>query len=864
MRPLLAALLALLAATSAGAQAGMLAPTLEAEVTPPFYGSTDYGRFGELVALDGDHAAVSANDNTGTRRVGVVHTLRRSTTGWVVRQALAPSDPDAPGTFGATMALNGDVLVVGSPTNVFATVPGGVYVYSFDGTEWKQTALIAPPSSLPSRRGFGSALDFDGRRLVVGAPGSQNDAGSAYVYERVGGVWTLTATLTSPFAGATQFGYDVALDGGLAVVSERSDVFASRINTFELGTTGWTWTADLISVGGSGGLFQSSVDVSGGRVVVGAPRVSGGFGEVYVFERQSDTWARTAVLVDGVDGNSTNRLGTSVSLDGDRMLVGASSRVLSFRFDGAQWLREAPLVAGGSGRYMFVGIGDVVALDGLHALAGSPDTGVEGSSRAGAVFAFDLVVAPTPDTTRWEQASTIDLGPQRAGHAFGSAVALDGGRLAVGAPGNGRVSGSAYVFSTVSGQPTFEARFAGPADGTYGVAGPADGTYGVAVALGSDVLLVGAPGLAEPGRVFVYTRKTSGWELAQTLTGAGFFGRSLSLDGDRVLVGAPGRGADPGRAALYERTAGTWALVTELHPTIPATGNSFGTSVALDGARVVVGAPYTQANPSSYGLAYVFEQDGDEWERVATLSSGAPGPNGLFGASVSLSGGRTLVGVPSAPAGGGVNGGRAAVYEGLSWALTASFTGTGPESTFGARVALDGNRAVVGASLDDGGRGQAFLYGFDGITWARTAELASPGALDGERYGTAIAVEGRRFAVGAPYPGGLEFGAVYLYRDQVTVAGETGPLADAPRLFAPRPNPASSMSRLVLSLGQPETVTATVYDALGRAVQALLTGERVLGELTLTVDAGALAPGLYVVRVVGETFAESARLVVTR
>ena len=68
----------------------------------------------------------------------------------------------------------------------------------------------------------------------------------------------------------------------------------------------------------------------------------------------------------------------------------------------------------------------------------------------------------------------------------------------------------------------------------------------------------------------------------------------------------------------------------------------------------------------------------------------------------------------------------------------------------------------------------------------------------------------------------------------------------------------------MLTLPQPERVTATVYDALGRSVQTLLSDALARGEVPLTVDARRLAPGLYVVRAAGETFVESARLVVVR
>jgi hypothetical protein len=580
-----------------------------------------------------------------------------------------------------------------------------------------------------------------------------------------------------------------------------------------------------------------------------------GYGAVYVFEFDGATWTQTARLVDDVGGgNGTYRFGHSVDLDEDRALVGSpgAERALYFEYDGAVWTREGVLTVEDVIPYRFHAPGHSVALDGDRALVGSPWTTVAETRMGGAVFGFDL------GPTGWTLRSEVNLGPQRRGDRFGSAVAVSGDRVAVCAAGRGLgqtwpyAPPSVHVFSVTGGPPAME--FRAP-------------TTCEAVALGSDQLLVGSPGtdIFNTPHVSVYARGTSGWALSQTLYGVGAFGTSVSLDGDRALVGAPGAGTSPGQAYLYERSGTRWQLVTTLRPAAPEDAASFGTSVALDGGRAVVGAPYTQAG-SSYGLAYVYESDGDEWARVATLASAGPGPNGLFGAAVAASGGRALVGAPSSPAGGGVDGGNAYVFDGLAWTQTATLGARGPRNTSGAAVALDGGRALVGAPRAGATAGSVALYGYDGAGWSQTADVQSPGLVDGEQFGASVAVEGRRFVVGAPYPvvEAPEAGRVYLYRDRVTVADEVGPVAGGPRLQAPRPNPSSTTSHLVLSLSQPERVTATVYDALGRSVQTVLNGEPVSGEVEFSVDARALAPGLYVVRVVGETFAESRTLVVAR
>ncbi len=95
------------------------------------------------------------------------------------------------------------------------------------------------------------------------------------------------------------------------------------------------------------------------------------------------------------------------------------------------------------------------------------------------------------------------------------------------------------------------------------------------------------------------------------------------------------------------------------------------------------------------------------------------------------------------------------------------------------------------------------------------------------------------------------------------VAGEAAPTALRVGTFAP--NPAVGTSRLTFTADAAQSVRATVVDALGRTVAVLFDGTVAAGaETALTVEAGRLAPGTYVVRVAGETFAETRRLTVVR
>lgn len=852
MRPLLAVLFALLCAVSVGAQSGGGPSMLEATLTATRFAPRQYAYFGTTLAMDGDHAAASGEQQNRPGS-GVVHALRWSGSHWEVHQEIAPPGGVA-AFFGADIDIEGDLMFVGAPGREFdPTSPtGSVYVYALTGDEWVLSGVIAPPGPRTQDL-FGASLDFDGERLIVGATNllTARGAGVAYVYERAGASWALTASLASPFERSYSFGMSVAIDGPHAAVTDVDERY-NRANTYRLGAGGqWMWESNLATDADPFWDNYSPMVIEGERLVAGSPRAGSGEGAVAVYDYDSGGWTRTATLLDV--GGFQARLGSSIDVDGDQIVAGAprldNSRALVFSFNGATWSRTAILASPPPqhpSSVPFTDMGVSIALDGDRVLVGAPWTAVDELARAGAVVQFVVREGA------WTRALSVPVGYPQSRARFGADVALAGGRVAVGAPRDGPW-GSVHIYSLGAEGPALEARLS-----------ENQSLYGSAVAIGLDQVMVGAPWAEGSNFVYVYSLGEAGWTLTQTLLGDGAFGAAISIDGNRALVGAPGTSSVwPGRAYVYERSGGTWGLVATLFPVVPEAapeqGQTFGVAVALDGARALVGAPSARVDTLTFGAAYVYESDGDGWERVATLSSGTP--DETFGWGVALNGGRALVGSVPDP---GVGPGGAYLFEGTGWTRTGSLPGPGPGGTFGDDVALDGGRALVSGALD--GIGRAYLYGYDGAVWSRTAALTSPRQLDFEEFGASVAVKGQRFAVGAPY---LSLtppvsGAVYVYRDQTADADEAAPVVGGPRLQAPRPNPATGTARLVLSLSQPERVVATVYDALGRSVQTLLDGVSVNGNVTLTVGADRLAPGLYVVRVVGETFAESARLVVAR
>lgn len=333
----------------------------------------------------------------------------------------------------------------------------------------------------------------------------------------------------------------------------------------------------------------------------------------------------------------------------------------------------------------------------------------------------------------------------------GSAIDLDGDRLAVGAGGNSNmpaIAGVAHVYVHDAAGWIEEARIV-PSDSAG-----CDG-FGRTIDLDGDTLVVGAPwrdegAEEEAGAAYVFVRQGSSWIEQAKLTATppaedDAFASGVSLRGDRLIVGAPGRddaGSGAGAVYVYERSGSTWSLTAQL---APPSGGGLGYSVSLDDDRLVAGAPSEKV--------HVFAFDGAAWSVEATLESGGPTQE-LFGFSVSLSGDTLAVGAPSLATGTG----SVYVYDRStgSWLLEANVTPPGGEATdfFGYDLELDTHGLVVGAPLADDGAdnaGEAYLFVRLGSGWElrRLLRPEAPQAAT-DNFGTGVTLSGPWIAASAP------------------------------------------------------------------------------------------------------------------
>ncbi len=230
---------------------------------------------------------------------------------------------------------------------------------------------------------------------------------------------------------------------------------------------------------------------------------------------------------------------------------------------------------------------------------------------------------------------------------------------------------------------------------------------------------------------------------------------------------------------LHNTFALSFDEVAKLTASDAASGDQFGTSVAVSGDTAVIGAFLDDDAGSGSGSVYVFTRSGTTWTEEAKLTASDAAAADIFGNSVSVSGDTAVIGAVQDDDAGGTSG-SAYVFtrSGTTWTeqqkLTASDAAANDE--FGISVAVTGDTTVIGATGDANESGAAYVFTRSGTTWTEQAKLiASDVALDDD-FGRSVAVTGDTAVVGASSndDAGSGSGSAYVFvtsssvPDQVT------------------------------------------------------------------------------------------------
>jgi hypothetical protein len=361
--------------------------------------------------------------------------------------------------------------------------------------------------------------------------------------------------------------------------------------------------------------------------------------------------------------------------------------------------------------------------------------------------------------------------------------------------------------------------------------------FGSAVALSGDTLLVGAPyaGLNERGEAYVFSRANGAWiEQARLLAPPAIaldfdhFGASVAIEGDLAVVGAPeARANDSGAAFVYRRVGTAWTFESTLVWPAPSAQERFGWSVAIADSTVAVGAPRRSGIWGLNGAVGIFTGQGSAWTYRVRLSNpfaddddqlgGAldlerlpSGRYGLIATSLNSSGvlyegagaswsyvdsiggwsgqavareGTTaIVAEPfnNVPSGGRVliNVANASGY--VLQKNLVSPSSSHPYNRFGRAIALDGDLLAVGETFDPNsnpGHGKVHVFRRSGTTWTAVRSMVLPGLAQADNFGWSLALEGSDLIVSAPRAStaaGVSAGTVLVLRIGETSATYCG------------------------------------------------------------------------------------------
>lgn len=402
-------------------------------------------------------------------------------------------------TFGSSVAINGDTLVIGARledgNNDDTLSSGAVYVFIKVNGQWVEQAYLTASNSSNDLR-FGQSVAISGDTLIVGAhleDTSANDSGAVYVFTRSSNIWTEQTILkASNPANGDNFGYSVDINGNSIVVGAYTEDGADNGTQDDAGAayvfTGsgaiWSEQAYLQASNiGSGDNFGISVAINSDTVVVGASSENGAdngmqddVGAAYVFVRSGVNWSQQAFL-GASNTQAKDNFGISVDISGDSIVVGAfledgidngtqdnSGAAYVFTRTGVSWSEQALLKSFNVGTDD--SFGNAVSIDGETILVGAifeDGDGINGvdnnaTENSGAAYLF------TRSMNTWTQQSYIKASNTDIQDEFGHAVALSGNNIIVSAPGEDSAlindpndntlasatfgAGAAYAFNT--------------------------------------------------------------------------------------------------------------------------------------------------------------------------------------------------------------------------------------------------------------------------------------------------------------------------------------------------------------------------------------------------------------------------------
>jgi hypothetical protein len=373
--------------------------------------------------------------------------------------------------------------------------------------------------------------------------------------------------------------------------------------------------------------------------------------------------------------------GASVSMSGDYAIIGAPERKVGaneaqgmayiFVRNSSGWSVQAILKDDAGDGYDYYG--RRVSISGDYAVVGVENKDISSKANQGCAYVYYR------SGSSWNLQATLTAGDGAAGDQFGGSVGISGSYIIIGASdkkvGTNLFQGKAYIFNRVGTAWNEQSEI-------IAEDGAAQEYFGGEVSISGNYAVVGVRNKtvnnqSYAGQAYVYYRRPGLpglpgiWLLQAVLvaddgaSGDGF-GSSVAISGDFIIVGAPNKtisgNINFGQAYIFGRTVAGWQQQSKLLPNDGTMGNWFGSSIAISGDYAVVASPYKKVEANvNQGKGYVFIHSGNTWVQQTSLVAGDGAENDILGnrsTSAAVSSTGILIGAPNKDVNGIIDAGK--------------------------------------------------------------------------------------------------------------------------------------------------------------------------------------------------------------
>ncbi len=783
--------------------------------------------FGRSVSVSGATLVVGANaDDTGAGAdAGSAYVFTRSGTTWSQQTSLTAGDGAAGDDFGWSVAVATDTILVGAQHDdtTAAVSAGSAYVFTGNGASWShQAKLTAADAGL--NHNFGTSVSLSGDYAVVGAPGYWSLLGQAYLFRRSGTTWTQRATLTGSDTAGDRLGKSVSIDGGIVVAGADGDDIGPGSDA----GSAWAFTVPNeppVAVEDSATISEdSSIDVAAPGVLAndsdaesetltvysyvpsengtGGVAVDGRWyytpdtnfnGSDHMHYKAQDATSQSGYTTITITVTPVNDAPVAIedtyTVSEDETLTVLGPGLLANDTD----VEGDPLTGSSFNDAATIGEVSVAGGGGFTYRAPQDWNGIDtfryrcsdmATESAWATVTITVTAVNDPPVAVSDTSTLLALGKKIAADPVGlaragEAVAIDGDTAVIGAPyadANTTGAGAAYVYVRSGTGWALQAKLSAP-DGT------GNSVFACAVDVCGDTVVVGSrQDSITGGAAYVFTRSGTTWSqqarlIASDSAAGNCFGVSVAISGDNLVVGASysdAVGNNAGEAFTFRRTGGVWSQEATLTGSDTAANDEFGYSLDICGDVVLVGATNNDGAGSDAGAAYVFERGDGSWPQRSKVTASDAQANDWFGWGVALDEDGAVIGATGDD--------DVALEAGAVYAFERSGTTlsgqqklspsdlSANEYLFGKAVAIDGDTILVGRQSDDAGavnKGSSYVFSKGKTGWSQTSKLQASDGLEGDQFGSAVAVCGADVLIGANYddysPTVQDAGSAYFY-----------------------------------------------------------------------------------------------------